>query len=160
MLRFSLSRLLVSAERTMSVDCVWSSTRPTARRCSIQMKWWSWSTASYRLTQPRPYRCELIVRKQMEIISVNWDISRNRTAPNLLKLVNADKNHVVRLTVVESLLRRISYNWMILLVAPIGVQNGCEKVQIQSNQVQGSTSDRGKGSLTTRSASKNFGRIW
>lgn len=46
---------------------------------------------------------------------------------NLLKLVKADKNHVVRLTVVESLERRISISWMILLVAPIGVQNGCEK---------------------------------
>lgn len=42
----------------------------------------------------------------------------------LLKLVNADKNQVVRLTVAEFFDRRISNNWITLLVAPIGVQNG------------------------------------
>lgn len=41
-----------------------------------------------------------------------------------LKLVKADKNHVVRLTVAESFVLRISNNWSTLLVAPIGVQNG------------------------------------
>lgn len=55
---------------------------------------------------------------------IEWD-SRNLTVRNnSLKFVNADKNHVMRLTVVESCVRTISTSWMILLVAPIGVQKG------------------------------------
>lgn len=45
---------------------------------------------------------------------------------NLLKFVNADINQVVRLTLLASLVRIISYNCMILLVADIGVPRGCE----------------------------------
>ena len=42
----------------------------------------------------------------------------------LLRLVNADKNHETALTDDESLVRTISYNCIILLVAPIGVHSG------------------------------------
>lgn len=43
---------------------------------------------------------------------------------DLLKLVNADKNQDVRLTLVESFVLSISSSWITLLKAPIGVQNG------------------------------------
>lgn len=49
---------------------------------------------------------------------------RHEMVIQLLRLVNADRNQVSKLIVVESFDRRISISWIILLEALIGVQRG------------------------------------
>lgn len=62
-----------------------------------------------------------------DLEEVSWkDFESLNISFNLLKLVKADKNHVIKLTVAASLFRIISANCITLLVAPIGVQNGCK----------------------------------
>lgn len=78
---FSLSRLLSSAGKTTSADCVWSSMRPTIRHCSIQMKLWSWSTASCRPIQLTRCRYEL-KSKKMVWVSCRVKIESNETYSN------------------------------------------------------------------------------
>lgn len=90
---------------------------------------------------------------------MKWAAFQKNALQNILKLVKADKNHVVRLTVVESFERIISMSCSTLLVAPIGVQNGWIKTNYAKlfKEIQHSSH---KQALTTAIDSRNLGQIW
>lgn len=52
----------------------------------------------------------------------------------VLMFVNADNAHVVRLTELASLERRMASSCSTLLVAPIGVQKGYKKKKIKTDK--------------------------